>query len=398
MVRFIRTFFSCQRRNDMIYLDNSATTQPFERVIAKMDDVMRNEYYNVSAAYAVAMHQEQAVNLARKNLLGSLGMPKGRAIMTAGGTESDNLAILGFAETLHEPAVFLVSRLEHPAVLRTLERVERMGHEIRYLPVDREGRIDVVASESLMDERVAMLICMQVNNETGAVQPVGELIAALRKRAKRARVHVDGVQGYMRVPISLSKLGVDSYAISAHKIHGPKGIGCLVTAPDFPMKTQMSGGGQEAGFRSGTLNSPGILGMSEAVSEMTERGTEALWARKRTLVSCLSGHKGIFFNGPDPLDMEKSAPHILSVRFDGVRGEVMRNALEGENILVSTGSACGSHKQKVSATLTEMGLGTEEADGTIRVSQGMMNTEDEMRTAAEAMIRLYDVLSRYRRR
>ena len=138
--------------------------------------------------------------------------------------------------------------------------------------------------------------------------------------------------------------------------------------------------------------------MSEAVSEMTDQGVEALWARKRTLVSCLSGHKGIFFNGPDPLDMEKSAPHILSVRFDGVRGEVMRNALEGENILVSTGSACGSHKQKVSATLTEMGLGTEEADGTIRVSQGMMNTEDEMRTAAEAMIRLYDVLSRYRRR
>ena len=383
----------------MIYLDNSATTRPFDGVIDAMDRCMREAYFNASAAYRPAVDVDREIRACRRLIASQLGAQEDEVYFTSGGTESDNLAILGVAATLRHPANFVCSVIEHPAVLETIRRVEAMGHEVRYMPIDRRGLVDLAACEALLDEHTALVSCMQVSNETGAIQPIEQLACMARAKNRDVRVHVDGVQGFMRVPMHMGRMGVDLYALSGHKIHGPKGVGVLVARKGVRLAPQMTGGGQEKNLRSGTYNSPAILGLGEAVREMAARRDELdrLRAMKTHLWALLSAEEGISLNGPAPEDAQ-SAPHVLSVSFGGVRGEVMRNALEGEGILVSTGSACASHKQKVSATLRAMGLSTEQADGTIRISLGMMNTMEDMDEAAARMLALYRQLKAYRRR
>ena len=383
----------------MIYLDNSATTRPFDGVIDAMDRCMREAYFNASAAYRPAVDVDREIRACRRLIASQLGAQEDEVYFTSGGTESDNLAILGVAATLRRPANFVCSVIEHPSVLETIRRVEAMGHEVRYMPIDRSGVVDLAACEALLDEHTALVSCMQVSNETGAIQPIEQLARMARAKNRDVRVHVDGVQGFMRVPMHMGRMGVDLYALSGHKIHGPKGVGVLVARKGVRLAPQMTGGGQEKNLRSGTYNSPAILGLGEAVREMAARRDELdrLRAMKTHLWALLSAEEGISLNGPAPEDAQ-SAPHVLSVSFGGVRGEVMRNALEGEGILVSTGSACASHKQKVSATLRAMGLSTEQADGTIRISLGMMNTMEDMDEAAARMLALYRQLKAYRRR
>ena len=383
----------------MIYLDNSATTRPFDGVIDAMNACMRESYFNASAAYRPAMEVEKAISVCRRRIAAELGTQESGVIFTSGGTESDNLALLGVAMTLRRPGNFVVSAIEHPAVAETVRRVERLGHEVRVLPIDERGIVDLSACETVIDEQTALVSCMQVSNETGAVQPVAQLGALARRKNPAVLLHVDGVQGFMRVPMHMGRMGVDLYALSGHKIHGPKGVGALAVRGGVRLAPQMTGGGQEKNLRSGTYNSPAILGLGEAVREMAARRDELdrLRAMKTHLWALLSAEEGISLNGPAPEDAQ-SAPHVLSVSFGGVRGEVMRNALEGEGILVSTGSACASHKQKVSATLRAMGLSTEQADGTIRISLGMMNTMEDMDEAATRMLALYRQLKAYRRR
>ena len=383
----------------MIYLDNSATTRPFDGVIDAMDRSMREAYYNASAAYKPAVDVDRALRACRKLIASQLGAQEDEVYFTSGGTESDNLAILGVAATLRHPANFVCSAIEHPAVLETIRRVEAMGHEVRVMPIDRRGVVDLAACEVLFDERTALVSCMQVSNETGAIQPIAELARMARAKNKDVRVHVDGVQGFMRVPMHMGRMGVDLYALSGHKVHGPKGVGALVVRKGVRLVPQMTGGGQEKNLRSGTYNSPAILGLGEAVREMAARRDDLarIAQMKARLFALLTTEEGVTLNGP-AVDDAQSAPHILNVSFAGVRGEVMRNALEGEGVLVSTGSACSSHKQKVSGTLRAMGLSTEQADGTIRISLGMMNTMDEMDEAAARMLALYRQLRAYRRR
>ena len=383
----------------MIYLDNSATTRPFDSVIDVMSSCMRDAYFNASAAYKPAVDVDREIRACRKLIASQVGALEDEVYFTSGGTESDNLAILGVASLLRKPQNFVCSVIEHPAVLETIRRVEAMGHEVRLMPIDANGVVNLSACEALFDENTAFVSCMQVSNETGAVQPVAEIARMARVKNSKVRVHVDGVQGFMRVPMHMGKMGVDLYALSAHKIHGPKGVGALVVRKGVRLAPQETGGGQEKNLRSGTYNSPGILGLGEAVTQMMQRRDqlERIRAMKAQLWKRLSGIDGVRLNGM-PVGSDASAPHILSVSFDGVRGEVMRNALEGAGILVSTGSACASHKQKVSPTLKAMGLTVEQADGTIRISLGMMNTMEEMDEAAAQMERLYSQLKVYRRR
>ena len=383
----------------MIYLDNSATTRPFDGVIDAMAACMRERYFNASAAYRPAMEAEKEVDACRRAIAAELGAQPGGVIFTSGGTEADNLAILGTAMTLRGEANFVVSAIEHPAVAETVRRVERLGFEVRVLPIDARGIVDLTACEGIIDAHTALVSCMQVSNETGAVQPVAALSALARKRNPNVRVHVDGVQGFMRVPMHMGRDGVDMYSLSGHKIHGPKGVGALVVRGNLRLTAQMTGGGQEKGLRSGTTDSPAIIGLHEAVRQMAARRQEIdrLRGMKARLWEQVSSVEGARVNGPLPGEAD-SAPHILSLSFAGVRGEVLRNALEGEGVLVSTGSACASHKQKVSASLRAMGLTPEQADGTIRVSLGLYNTMDEMDETAEKLARICGVLSRYRRR
>lgn len=382
---------------NMIYLDNSATTRPFDAVIERMDWAMRENYVNPSAAYAPALAGERMIDICRTRIGGVICAKEYKVCFTSGGTESDNLAIMGFANTLHTRTNFVMSAVEHPAVAETMKRVVALGHEVRILPVTRDGVVDLARSEEMIDEHTGFLSCMHVNNETGAIQPISKLAQLTKKRNPRAIVHVDGVQAFLRVPLSLPGDHIDCYSISGHKIHGPKGIGALVFRQSLRFAPQMTGGGQERGLRSGTMNLPAILGLSEAIA-CTPADTSArlrelklhLWKQLR--------EGEVLVNGPDPADETHSAPHILSLSFPGVRGEVLRNALEGEGILVSTGSACASHSQKVSSGLLAMGLDPHIADGTIRVSLGLFNTKEEMDCAAEVILRLSKQLRAFQRR
>lgn len=383
----------------MIYLDNSATTRPFDSVIDVMTGSMRDTYFNASASYKPALDVDLKIRACRKAIAAQLGAQEDEVIFTAGGTESDNLAIMGLAQTLRRPANFVMSAIEHPAVADTVRRVEALGHEVRVLPITARGVVDLEAAESLIDENTALVSCMHVSNETGAIQPIEALSRLAKKKNPNVRVHVDGVQGFMRVPMHMGRMGVDMYALSGHKIHGPKGVGALVVKKGVRLIPQTTGGGQEKNLRSGTYNSPAILGLGCAVSEMAKRQAdiEGLRDLKKRLAERLLAMGGAFINGPQPQE-EDSAPHILSVSLDGVRGEVMRNALEGAGILVSTGSACASHKQKTSASLKAMGITGERADGTIRISLGLYNTMEEMNETAVQIEKAYALLSRYRRR
>jgi len=383
----------------VIYLDNSATTKPFDSVIRVMNETMRDAYFNASAAYKPAVDVDRRMRAVRKTIASQIGAHEDEVYFTAGGTESDNLAIVGYAQTLHKPSNFVISAIEHPAVAETVRRVEKLGHEVRVLPINPRGIVDLDAAQSIIDQHTALVSCMHVSNETGAIQPVAELSRIAKEKNPQAKMHVDGVQGFMRVPMHMGRMGVDMYALSGHKIHGPKGVGALVVRKGVRLVSQMTGGGQEKNLRSGTYDSPAILGLGAAVEEMAQRQADvaAMKGFKQHLWQLLDGCEGVRVNGPAPLD-EDSAPHILSVSFDGVRGEVMRNALESAGILVSTGSACASHKQKVSASLRAMGLTGEQADGTVRISLGLDNAMDDMEKTAAEMKKIFEMLRRYRRR
>lgn len=379
------------------YLDNSATTRPTEAVADAMRQCMLEGFYNPSALYAPAVDSEKRLTACREAIARELHADPARVVFTSGGTEADNLAIFG-SMSMQRGGRVLYTAGEHPAVAAPCESLKGT-FDVQQIPYDAAGVVRLDALEKLLTPDTRLICVMQVNNESGAVMPLCE-IAQLRDRlCPQAMLHVDGVQGFMRVPMHMERMGVDLYALSGHKIHGPKGIGVLAVRPGVRLIPQITGGGQEKGLRSGTYNSPAILGLGEAVKTLAadRKAVERMRAMKAHLWAVLSQEGGIRLNGPKPGETD-SAPHILSLSFDGVRGEVMRNALEGEGVLVSTGSACASHKQKVSPTLRAMGLSQAQADGTVRVSLGAMNTMDEMDEAARHMLALYRMLRQFKRR
>ncbi len=382
----------------MIYLDNSATTRPFDSVIDAMDRCMRENYFNASAAYKPAVDVDRAMRECRRAIAAQLGIQESGVIFTGGGTESDNLAILGVAETLRQSANFVCSAIEHPAVAETIHRVEQMGHTVRVLPIDVRGVVDLAACETVIDEQTALVSCMQVSNETGAIQPVEELAKLARRKNPNVRVHVDGVQGFLRVPLNFNALKIQSYAFSGHKIHASKGIGGLIFRKDHKLSPIVFGGGQEDNLRSGTENVPGIIGLGEAVRTYPQGAAEKMMALKTRLLTDLQeAIPTAKRNGP-ALDDPLCAPHILSVSLSPVRSQTMLFALEGDGIYVSAGSACAAHKQKVSGVLTAMGLSPAEADCTLRFSLCPDNTEAEMDDVARCVKKHYDLLKAYVRR
>ena len=376
-----------------VYLDNSATTGPCRAAIEAMTRCMQEGYFNPSALYAPALDAEKMMKDCREAILSRLHAKAGsRVIFTSGGTESDNLAILG---RLHfeRGGRILFGAGEHPAVREAC--LAAAGFEAVEMPYDRAGRVDLQKLQALMTPDVKMICCMQVNNESGAIQPLKE-IALLRDRVcPQAHFHVDGVQGFLRVPFDMAALKADSYALSGHKIHAPKGIGALVLSPQARVFPRQLGGGQEGALRSGTENTPGIAGLGAAVQSYRENGMRQvktlLWQEIKKAVPMAS------VNGPLPED-ENAAPHILNVSLPPVRSETMLHALEGEGIYVGIGSACSSHKQKVSSVLRAMNTPKAQAESALRFSLCPDNTPEEMAQVAAAIARHYAVLSRYQRR
>lgn len=376
-----------------VYLDNSATTRPCDAAVEAMNACMREGFYNPSALYAPALRAATALRDCRDAVLISVHAPMAsKVIFTSGGTEADNLAILGRASKLRSGKV-LFSAGEHPAVK---EACQHCGLEAEEIPYDRMGRVDLTALRDMLSPDTAMICCMQVNNETGAIQPLSEIAALRREIAPAAHFHVDGVQGFLRVPFDMAALGADSYALSGHKIHAPKGVGALVLAPRAQLNPRQMGGGQEGGLRSGTENTPGIAGLLAAIraypKENEMRETKLLlWRLIQQAVP------GASVNGPAP-DSPLSAPHILNVSLPPVRSETMLHALEGERIYVGMGSACSSFKQRVSPVLRAMHVPAPQAESALRFSLCPENTRAEMEITAQAIQRQYTVLSKFQRR
>lgn len=383
-----------------IYLDNSATAQPCAAAISAIEDMLKSSWYNPSAPYGAAAQVEKKLGTARETLAKALGVKAANVIFTGGGTEADSLAILGAASRFRGSKRVLLFAGEHPAVLNTEGQLKKMGHEVLRVPACENGIIDLEALEALLNENVGLLSCMQVNNETGAIQPLRALSAKLKAKCPSALLHVDGVQGFLRVPVNLAKDGIDLYSLSGHKIHGVKGTGALVIRDGVKIDARTEGGGQEKGLRSGTENTPGIAAMQAAAEWILrqEEGLKQIREMKLALYRRLKESiEPLRVNGPDP-ESEEAAPHILNLSFPPVGGEVMLHALEAEGVLVGTGSACSSKKRGMKPAFEAMNAPRWAADSAVRFSFGFHNTMQEALEAAEAVIRCYERYKGFSRR
>lgn len=379
----------------MIYLDNSATTRPFDEVIDKMSACMREEYFNPSAVYAPAMLAGRILTETREAIASQLG-GRVKVVFTSGGTEADNLALLGTARALRgRKGHFITTKVEHPAILETAAELERLGHSVTYIGVDEEGTVDVDALVDAVREDTALVSVMQVNNEVGAVMPIEEISRRVKEKNPRTLIHVDGVQGFMRIPMHMNRMGVDLYSLSGHKIHGPKGIGALAMSDRARPLCIAFGGGQENGLRSGTENVPGIAGLGQAVrafARLDDPASDMMELKMRLRDGILQAVPDAKVNGP-----AGGAPHILNVTFP-VKGEVLLHALEGAGILCSTGSACASHKKSASHVLTAMGVPDKEIDGALRFSLCPMNTPEEIDETVAQIRKSVEMLRAFKRR
>lgn len=381
-----------------VYLDNSATTRPCERAVEAMTESMREGFYNPSALYAPAMRAERELSDARRAIAASLGAAEKNVLFTSGGTESDNLAVLGYMQG-RRGGELLYTAAEHPAVKNAcLEAEKRFACNAREIPLLTNGSVNLPALEAMLSPATRMICVMQVCNETGVVMPLGEICTLRDHLAPSAAIHVDGVQGYLREPFSFRDVNVQSYALSAHKIHGPKGVGALVYRGGFRIHPQMVGGGQQDNLRSGTENTVGIAGLHAAVASYPESGAAQMAALKRRLAGQLKEALPETTVIGLPADDPMSAGHILCVAFPPVRAETLLHALEADGICVGTGSACSSKKGRRSAVLTAMKQIPEVMDGAIRISLCPWNTAEEIRYAGEKIIEKVAVLRRFTRR
>ncbi|MBR4576115.1 MAG: cysteine desulfurase [Clostridia bacterium] len=378
------------------YLDNSATTPPGEAVAALTRELLESGWYNPSALYRPAMEIQKKMELVRTACLKAAGAEGGRVVFTSGGTESDNLALLGHMKTQRTPGLVLISSVEHPAVSACAEALEQMGHRVMEIPAGPDGTADLGKLAEMMKEKPSLISVMQVNNETGAAEPLEEIAGMRNRLCPDTAIHVDGVQGFLRMPVHFRKLGIQSYALSAHKIHGLKGTGALILADRYPIRPILYGGGQEGNLRSGTENTLGILALGAAVESWQEEDCARMRRLKIRLWQQLKERiPEAEVNGPDP---EDGAPHILNVAFRPVRSQTLLFALEGDGIYVSAGSACASRKQKISPVLKAMGMDPARADCSLRFSLSRETREEEIDYAAERTAFHYETLKKYTRR
>ncbi|MGI5877365.1 MAG: cysteine desulfurase family protein [Christensenellales bacterium] len=381
-----------------IYLDNSATTRPFDEVIARMAKAMSEEYHNPSSLYRPGVSVRERIDEARSAVAALAGLSGWGVFFTSGGTESNNLALTGALPASRNSCGHLITSAgEHPSVMRTIEALSERGYEVTCLNIDGRGQVDPAALRDALRPDTALVSIMQVNNETGAILPIGELGRVIRERAPGALFHVDGVQALGRA--ALRQADIDLYSVSAHKVHGPKGVGALLARPGLRLHPAVLGGGQEQGLRSGTENTPGILGFAKAAEIYAQRQQEFAGRMMELKIALAQGIaeriSDACFNGPEP---GEGAPHILNVSFPGLRGEVLLHALEADGIYVSTGSACAATRHTASPVLAAMGLPPERMESAIRFSLSPLTTPSDIDETLRALERHVPRLRRFGRK
>lgn len=381
------------------YLDNSATTRCHESIKDKMVRVLTEDFGNPSSMHIKGIEAERYVKEASDIIAKVLKVDAREIVYTSGGTESDNLALIGVAEANKRAGKHIITTVyEHPAILETCKYLEEQGYEVTYIPVDEYGVVRLPEFKAALKEDTILVSMMYVNNEIGAVLPVEEVSKIIKDYNKDIIFHVDAVQGFGKYPIHPKKQGIDLLSVSGHKIHGPKGVGFLYVSDKVKLKPIIFGGGQQKGMRSGTENVPGIAGLGAAVAEVykdLDAKVDSLYEIKEGFVKELESMEGVSVNGYTD---RRSAPHIVSACFEGVRSEVLLHALEDKGIYVSAGSACASNKKKeASKTLVAIGLKKDLLDSTIRFSFSFETTKEELDYTIEALKQVLPLLRKYTR-
>lgn len=381
-----------------VYLDNSATTRCFDEVADLMTTVMCQDYGNPSSMHVKGMQAEKYVRYAREIIARNLKVSEKEILFTSGGTESDNLALIGTAFANARRGKHLITTaIEHPAILQTMQYLESQGFQVTYLPVDKNGMVCLGDLNNAITEETILVSIMHTNNEIGALEPIAEAGALIKRRNPAIVFHVDAVQGYGKFRILPKRMGIDLLSVSGHKIHGPKGVGFLYINEKIKISPIIFGGGQQKGMRSGTENVPAIAGLAKAIeciySNLDEE-IKKLYYLKQYFVSGLANLSDIVINGLTGFD---SAPHVVSVSVRGIRSEVLLHALEERGIYVSAGSACASNKPSVSATLKAIGVEDELLDSTIRFSFSVFTTKEEIDYTLQNLYDIIPMLRRYTR-
>lgn len=389
------------------YLDNSATTKVYPEVAGLVTKIMTEDYGNPSSVHMKGVEAEKYVINAYKQVAAALKVKEKEILFTSGGTESDNLALIGAALANQRSGKHIITtKIEHPAILNTVKYLETLGFEIDYLGVDAYGVVSLDELNKKLRPDTILVSVMHTNNEVGSVQPVSEIGAAVKANNPSTLFHVDAVQGFGKAEIYPKKQNIDMLSISGHKIHGPKGIGILYINEKAKVKPISYGGGQQGGMRNGTLNSPGIAGIGLAVELITKslkEERERLYGLKKFFLSEARKIEKVVVNGCETDEngeflVENTAPHIINISVMGIRSEVMLHALEDKGIFVSAGSACASHSKKESSTLKSMGADAQRMDGALRISMSSFTTREELEYVLETIKEMIPFYSRFIRK
>ena len=365
----------------MIYLDNAATTRPCPACVAAVSSMLTDHFANPSSLHGPGIDAMKEIIAARSALADALGVERDTLTFTSGGTESDNIAILGAAHAKKRAGNKIVTtEIEHPAVLNTMAQLEKEGFEVVYVQPEADGNIPKEKFDAAIDAKTILVSVMAVNNETGVLLPLKDIAGMIKRKKAPALFHTDAVQGFCKISLQPKKLGVDLISVSGHKVHAPKGVGALYVKSGVRILPHSFGGGQEKNLRPGTEGVPQICAFGEAVKHMmTEK--EALTHVKAVqahLVERLKAMPEVVLNSP-----ENALPYIVNLSAGRVRAETMLHFLAERNIFVSSGSACG--KAKPSHVLSAMQLPKERVETSLRVSLSAENTAEEMDAFADAL-------------
>ncbi len=382
-----------------VYFDNSATTRCYDSVKDIVIRTMTEDFGNPSAMHLKGVEAEKYVKDSAARLARILKVQEKEILFTSGGTESDNLALIGAAMANKRSGNHIITTaVEHPAVSQPALFLQEQGFEVTYLPVDSRGVVKLDALEAVLRPDTILVSVMFVNNEVGAVMPVEEISRRIREKSPKALFHVDAIQAFGKYRIYPKKMGIDLLSVSSHKIHGPKGVGFLYINEKAKIQPQILGGGQQSGMRSGTDNVPGIAGLGVAAEEIyrnLDANVEKMYSLKEYIAKGLEKIPDIRING---MELREGAPQILSISVMGVRSEVLLHSLEERDIFISAGSACSSHKRKPSSTLAAMGMPKDQIESTVRLSFSEENTVEEADHFLQVMEELVPMLRRYSRR
>lgn len=375
----------------MIYLDNAATTKPSDNAVKAMMMAAKS-FGNPSSLHGLGLEAEKLINKSRKIIADKLSVLDKNILFTSGGTEANNTAVFGAAHAKQKIGnKVITSKIEHPSVIAAFRELEKQGFDVVYAGVDSQGRVKIEEINDAIDDNTILVSIMHVNNETGVIQPVEEISQLILNKAPNACLHCDCVQSFGKLEVNPAKLGADLVTVSSHKIHGFKGTGALYVKDMRLIRPFIFGGEQQWEMRPGTENTGGIFAFGAAAEDIS-LDTKKLNTLRNTMKEYLQQNiDNIKFNGSD----EYNSGSILNVSFIGLKAEILLHALEAKGVYVSTGSACSSHKPQPSPVLTAMGLRKNEIDGAIRISFDDWNTLDEVKQAAEIIVKEAENIRRF---